>query len=310
MKVAFIDTVHPKLKEALLIQHFEICEWYHLDRAQILNQLSDIKGLVIRSRIKIDRDFLAEAKQLKFIARFGAGMENIDVTYAESLGIQCLNAPEGNKQAVAEHALAMLLSLFNKLPKATQEVKNNIWLREQNRGEELQGKTVGIIGYGNTGSAFAKVLQGFGVKIVAHDKYKTHFGNDYVHEASLEEIKKESDVISLHLPQSEETKNYVNQSFINDCKKPFWLINTARGSCVHTEDLLQALETQKIRGAALDVLEYEKSSFENLNHYPDTLKKLLHRDDVIISPHIAGWSHQSNEKMADILAEKIKAIYY
>jgi D-3-phosphoglycerate dehydrogenase len=308
MKIALLDTVHPSMKLLLEKQGHVVKEYEHLNRNQIIERLQDIDGIVIRSRIKIDREFLEAAYPLKFVARYGAGMENIDLNTAQKLDITCLNAPEGNQQAVAEQAFAMLLSLFNKLPKATAEVKENTWLREENRGDELSGKTVGIIGYGHTGSAFAQVLRGFGVKILAHDTHKTGFGNEWIQEASKQEIQEQAQVISLHLPQAEDTYYYINENFINQCKQAFWLINTARGKCVDTQALLAALESGAIRGACLDVLEYEKSSFESLDQQPEVLQKLLRMPQVMITPHIAGWTHESNEKMAEILVEKISAL--
>ena len=229
-------------------------------------------------------------------------LENIDVNYLQSKNIKCYNAAEGNRQAVAEHALGMLLSLFNNLNKADQEVRNGIWEREGNRGLELSGKTVAIIGYGNNGSAFAEVLQGFDVKILAYDKYL----NDYPHKSSMERIYKEADVVSLHIPLTEETTYLVDDNFINSFEKDIYLINTARGKCTNTKDLVVALENGKIKGACLDVLEYEKTSFENLSKEGLTsdMQYLINSKNTILSPHIAGWTTESNVKIAEVLLNK------
>jgi D-3-phosphoglycerate dehydrogenase len=311
-KVLLIDTVHPLLNEILKSKNI-ICELDNeSSREEILTKINNYIGIVIRSRFKIDKEFLNKAKHLKFIARAGAGMENIDVAYAESLGIKCLHAPEGNKDAVAEHALAMLLMLFNNLKRADSEVRKGIWKREENRGYELKGKTVGIIGYGNMGSAFAQRLIGFDVNILAYDKYKTKFGNQYVKESTLEEIFEKSDVVSLHVPLTEETKYMVNSAFLNSFKKPIYLINTARGKVLNTADLVQAIFNKKVLGACLDVIEYESVSFENIDtaNLPEPFKQLISLENVILSPHIAGWTFESHIKISKVLAEKILNTVY
>lgn len=311
-KVLLIDTVHPLLNEILKTKNI-ICELDNVSsKVEILTKINNYIGIVIRSRFKIDKEFLNKAKHLKFIARAGAGMENIDVAYAESLGIKCLHAPEGNKDAVAEHALAMLLMLFNNLKRADSEVRKGIWKREENRGNELKGKTVGIIGYGNMGSAFAQRLIGFDVKILAYDKYKTKFGNQYVKESTLEEIFEKSDVVSLHVPLTEETKYMVNSAFLNSFKKPIYLINTARGKVLNTADLVQAIFNKKVLGACLDVIEYESVSFENIDtaNFPKPFKQLISLENVILSPHIAGWTFESHIKISKVLAEKILNTVY
>jgi D-3-phosphoglycerate dehydrogenase len=234
-------------------------------------------------------------------------MENIDVAYAESKGIKCLSAPEGNRDAVAEHALGMLLMLFNNLKRADAEVRQGIWRRAENRGIELAGKTIGIIGYGNMGSAFAKRLKGFDCKVLIYDKYKKGFGDEFVTECNMERIYSESDVLSLHVPLTEETKELVNADFIERFRKKIYIINTARGKCLNTTHLVDAMESGKIAGACLDVLEYETVSFENLNvsSLPEPMQYLIKSDKVILSPHIAGWTHESNYKISKILAEKM-----
>lgn len=309
MKVIFIDTVHPVLKEMLEAKGVK-CVMHHQTSQPELEQIvGNYDGIVIRSRIKLNKAFLSKAINLKFIARSGAGMENIDLDYCAQRGIICFNSPEGNRDAVGEQAIGMLLSLFNHLNRCDAEVRNGIWRREENRGIELAGKTVGIIGFGNMGSAFAKKLTGFDCRIIAHDKYKSGFATSIIEEVDVKTLQQESDIISLHLPQSEETNHYFDSSFIAGCVKPFYLINTARGKNVNTADLVDGLKKGKIRGACLDVLEYESSSFENIStsNLPESFQYLLQSDKVILSPHVAGWTVESYIKLSRYLAEKIIA---
>lgn len=310
MHILFIDSNHPLLHETLQ-KAGHVCDLhYHWTREDVLKSIHLYDGVVIRSRIQIDKEFIDKGANLKFIARAGAGMENIDTVYAESKKILCLHAPEGNKDAVAEQAIGMLLSLFNNLFRAHSEVRERKWIREGNRGVELMGKTVGIIGYGNMGSAFAERLKGFGVKVLAYDKYKKGFGNEFVQESSLEQLFSETDVLSLHIPLTEETRYMVNDAFINSFKKNIYIINTARGKCLNTDDLVKNLSSGKVLGACLDVLEYEMSSFENLdsNTLPPSFQYLAQSGKAVLSPHIAGWTQESNEKIAAVLAGKIKNI--
>ena len=303
MKILFIDTVHPFLKQELEKQN-HICDTaYDKSKAEIQEIINNYQGIIIRSRFKIDKEFIDKASNLNFIARAGSGLENIDVEYAESKNINCYNAAEGNRQAVAEHALGMLLSLFNNLNKADQEVRNGIWEREGNRGIEISGKTIGIIGYGNNGSAFADVLKGFRVTVLAYDKYL----NNYPYQSSMEAIYKEADIVSLHVPLTDETTYLVDDEFINRFAKDFYLINTARGKCVNTKQLTTALENGKIKGACLDVLEYEKTSFENLSKggLTEEMQYLIDSNKTILSPHVAGWTAESNVKIAEVLLDKI-----
>ncbi len=302
MKILFIDTVHPFLKQKLEKQNY-ICDTaYDKSKAEIQEIINNYQGIIIRSRFKIDKEFIDCSSNLQFIARAGSGLENIDVEYAESKKIQCYNAPEGNRQAVAEHALGMLLSLFNNLNTADQEVRNGTWERERNRGIELAGKTIGMIGYGNNGSAFSEVLKGFNVKLLVYDKYL----KDYPYKSSMESIYKEADIVSLHIPLTEETTYLVNNNFINSFAKNFYLINTARGKCVNTKNLATALENGKIKGACLDVLECEKTSFENLSNGLTTdMQYLIDSKKTILSPHVAGWTTESNVKIAEVLLDKI-----
>lgn len=321
-KVLLIDHNHHGLAAGLTSLGYECIEGYHWDYETTKKKLPEFVGLVVRSRFKIDATLIEAGEQLEWIGRVGAGMENIDVHYAESKGIACLKAPEGNRNAVAEHALGMLLALFNNLLQADKEVRQGTWIREGNRGYELDGKTIGIIGYGFMGAAFAKKLKGFNVRILAHDKYKKNFlsrevlvANDpdgfSIIEASLAQIQKEAEVISLHLPESPETFHYIDHTFIENCAKPFYLINTARGKNVDTSALLPGLDSGQILGACLDVLEFEKSSFENLFNeqaLPNTLAELLLNERVILSPHIAGWTHESNRKMAETIVQKVQQL--
>ena len=302
MKILFIDTVHPLLKQELEKENHICDSAYNKSKTEIQQIISNYQGIIIRSRFKIDKQFIDCGSNLKFIARAGSGLENIDVEYAENKNIHCYNAAEGNRQAVAEHALGMLLSLFNNLNNADQEVREGKWERERNRGIELAGKTVGIIGYGNNGSAFAEVLKGFNVKILAYDKYLTN----YPQESSMETINKEADIISLHVPLTDETTYLVDDNFIKRFVKNFYLINTARGKCVNTKHLVKALENKKIKGACLDVLEYEKTSFENLSKdgLTSDMQYLMNAQNTILSPHIAGWTAESNVKIAEVLLNK------
>ena len=302
MKILFIDTVHPLLKQELEKENHICDSAYNKSKTEIQQIISNYQGIIIRSRFKIDKQFIDCGSNLKFIARAGSGLENINVEYAENKNIHCYNAAEGNRQAVAEHALGMLLSLFNNLNNADQEVREGKWERERNRGIELAGKTVGIIGYGNNGSAFAEVLKGFNVKILAYDKYLTN----YPQKSSMETINKEADIISLHVPLTDETTYLVDDNFIKRFVKNFYLINTARGKCVNTKNLVKALENKKIKGACLDVLEYEKTSFENLSKdgLTSDMQYLINAQNTILSPHIAGWTAESNVKIAEVLLNK------
>ena len=307
MKILFIDSNHPSLHQTLE-KAGHVCHLhYDWTKEEIIQNIHLYDGIIIRSKIKITKAFLDKATNLKFIARAGAGMENIDVAYAESKGIKCIHAPEGNRDAVGEHALAMLLALFNNVLRADKEVREGKWLREENRGVELMGKTVGIIGYGNMGSAFAERLKGFGVKLLVYDKYKTNFGNECIQESSLERIFDEADIVSLHVPLTAETERMVNDTFINSFRNNIYIINTARGKCLNTDDLVMNLKSGKVLGACLDVLEYEMTSFETLDltMLPEAFQYLTKSDKVILSPHIAGWTIESHRKIAMVLAEKI-----
>lgn len=309
MQILFIDTVHDVLEQRLTQAGYTCIDGTSKSKEELIKELATIDGLVIRSRFRMDEDFLQHAKQLKFIARSGAGMENIDEEYCERRNIVLFNAPEGNRNAVGEHALGMLLSLFNHLNQGDRQIRKGIWDREGNRGVELDGKTVGIIGYGNNGAAFAKKLLGFDVDVLAYDKYKSGYCTSSVKEVSMEEIFEKADVLSLHIPQNEETLGLIDNAFINQFSKSFYLINLSRGKIVRTESLVNAIDNGKILGACLDVLEYEKSSFESIfESQPDPIfKRLLDSDKVLLSPHVGGWTTESYFKLSDVLADKILA---
>lgn len=308
MKILQLDKNHPLIAQQLTEKGFTVDEDHTSTYEEVLQKMKDYEGIIIRSRIPLDQNFLENAAHLKFIARVGAGMENIDGAAAERLGITLISSPEGNRDSVAEHAVGMLLVLMNRLFIAAQEVKNGIWKREENRGDELLGKTFGIIGYGNMGKAVARRLSGFGCRVIFHD-IVPGLADEFAEEVSLAQLQQEADVVSLHLPITPETSYYVDEPFIAAMKKPFYLVNTARGKNVKTKDLVQALKSGKIKGAALDVLEYEKSSFENLEAENEDLQFLLTSEKALVTPHIAGWTVQSKEKLAQIIVDKILLKY-
>lgn len=309
MIILHLDKNHPILIQELAKAGFENREDYSSSKKQIEEQLGEIDGIVIRSRFKVDKEFLDAAENLKFVARVGAGLESIDIAYAANKGVQLFSAPEGNRNAVGEHTLGMLLSLFNKLNLADRSVKSGNWQREEHRGIELDGKTVGIIGYGNMGKAFAKKLAGFDCTVFCYD-IKPDVGDKYATQVSLKTLQEMTEVLSLHTPWTPLTDKMINHEFINEFQHPFWFLNTARGKSVVTKDLVSALKQKKVLGAGLDVLEFEKMSFESLfakdqTGTPEELKELLRLDNVILSPHVAGWTRESKIKLAQTIAEKI-----
>ena len=311
IKILHIDSNNPLLWEQLQQAGFHNEADFISSKEVIEDKIKDYHGIVIRSRFKIDKTFLDKATNLQFIARVGAGLESIDCDYAIARNIALIAAPEGNRNAVAEHALGMILSLFNKLNQADAEIKKGQWNRESNRGHELDGKTVGIIGYGNMGKAFAKKLRGFDVEVICHD-ILPNVGDANAKQVTLEELQQKADVLSLHIPWTPETDKMVNANFIASFSNPFWLINTSRGKNVVTADLVQALESGKILGAGLDVLEYEKLSFETLfndKNTPEAFDYLLKSPKVLLSPHIAGWTFESHERLAQVIVDKIKLLY-
>ncbi|MDH6251356.1 D-3-phosphoglycerate dehydrogenase [Chryseobacterium sp. H1D6B] len=304
MKILLLDKNHPLITDQLSAKGFVLEEDFTSSYDEVCNKIEQYDGIIIRSRIPLDKNFLEKAQNLKFIARVGAGMENIDIPAAEKLGIQLINSPEGNRDSVAEHVVGMLLILMNRLFIASQEVKNGIWKREENRGDELLGKTVGLIGYGNMGKATAKRLSGFGCKVVFHD-ILPGLSDEFASQVSLEKLKDTAEILSLHIPLTEETHYLVDEKFISEMKKNFYFVNTARGKNIETKYLVEGLKSGKVKGACLDVLEYEKASFENLEIENEDLQYLLTSEKVIITPHIAGWTHQSKEKLAQVIVDKI-----
>ncbi|WP_431612234.1 2-hydroxyacid dehydrogenase [Chryseobacterium sp. 'Rf worker isolate 10'] len=306
MKILLLDKNHPLITEQLLAQNFILEEDFTSSYDEVCNKIGNYDGIIIRSRIPLDKNFLEKGKNLKFIARVGAGMENIDIPVAEKLGIQLINSPEGNRDSVAEHMVGMLLVIMNRLFIASQEVKNGIWKREENRGDELLGKTVGLIGYGNMGKATAKRLSGFGCKVIFHD-ILPGLSDENATQVSLEELKEQAQVLSLHIPLTSETHYLIDETFIAEMKNDFYFVNTARGKNVKTKSLVEGLKSGKIKGTCLDVLEYEKSSFENIEVENEDLKYLLDSEKAIVTPHIAGWTHQSKEKLAQFIVDKIVA---
>ena len=308
MKILQLDKNHPLISEQLTAKGFVVEEDHTSTYDEVLEKISDYEGIIIRSRIPLDENFLTKASHLKFIARVGAGMENIDLKIADKLNIKLINSPEGNRDSVAEHVVGMLLILMNRLFIASNEVKNGIWKREENRGDELKGKTVGIIGYGNMGNAFAKRLQGFDVDVIYYDILPNK-GNQYATQVSLEEFFQRAEIVSLHTPQTPETSKMINAQFIHNFQHSFYFVNTARGKSVVTKDLVNAMKMGKVLGAALDVLEFEKSSFEKLivSDLPEEFQYLIQAENVVLAPHIAGWTHQSKVKLAEFIRDKIIA---
>lgn len=309
-KILHLDSNHPLMMEQLDQAGF-INDYDYVSSKQVIEmKMEDYDGIVIRSRFKIDKTFIDASPRLRFIARVGAGLENIDCEYALSKNISLIAAPEGNSSAVGEHAMGMLLSLMNKLSLVDQEVRNGHWIREANRGLEIEGKTVGIIGYGHMGKSFAQRLKGFNCKVICYD-IKAAVGDENATQVTLEELQREIDILSLHIPETPLTINLIDEKFLAALAKPIFLINTARGKSVNTADLVQAMESNKVLGAGLDVLEYEKSSFENLFQeafLPEPLQYLIQSNRVMLSPHIAGWTIESKEKLAQIITDKIIAL--
>jgi D-3-phosphoglycerate dehydrogenase len=309
MKVLHVDRNHPLIIEQFNALGFVNDEDYVSSKEAIEEKIMDYDGLIIRSRFTIDVSFLDKAKNLKFIGRLGAGLENIDTRYAKSLGIFLAAAPEGNRNAVGEHAVGMLLSLLNNLTKTDAAVRNRKWDREGNRGVELEGKVVGIIGYGNMGKAFAKKLKGFDVDEVICYDIEGGVEDENARQVGIMELHQRTDVLSLHVPQTTSTIGMINSEFLNKFHKNIWIINTARGKCIKTADLVGALKSGKVLGAGLDVLEYEKSSFENMftgDGLPEAFEYLTKAENVILSPHVAGWTVESKIKLAQTVVDKIK----
>lgn len=310
MRILHIDQNHPLLLSQLQAAGHQNVEAYALSKEAVMQVIADYDGIVIRSRFKIDAAFLEKASHLKFIARVGAGLESIDVAQAEAKGIELISAPEGNRNAVGEHAMGMLLCLMNHLRNAHNDILTGAWNREKHRGTEIEGKTVGIIGYGNMGKAFAKKLSGFDCEVLCYD-ILTDVGDQYARQVSLSELQRKATIVSLHTPWTPQTNRMIDSTFINGFAQPFYFINTARGKSVVTEDLVAAIEKGQILGAGLDVLEYENLSFESLftgeKDMPAALKYLTSSSKVLLSPHIAGWTVESKLKLAQTIVDKIIA---
>ena len=306
-RILITDDVHPLLYEALSKDGYEVNFQPEIKPDEVLAIIHDYTGLIVNSKVYVGKEMMDRAKKLKFVCRAGSGLEVIDLNYAKEKGIAAFNSPEGNRNAVAEHALGMLLNLMNHISRADAEVRQYQWNREENRGNELWGKTVGLIAFGNTAQAFAKLLHGFDVNILAYDKYYQRFSYEYITESSLEQIFEEADVLSLHLPLTEETKYMIDYKFLSSFKKPYWFINTSRGRVLHTAALIKCLNEGKIIGAALDVLENEKLDKLSIAENKD-FGELITDKRVLLTPHIAGWTHESKRKIAEVLLEKIRAL--
>lgn len=306
MKVLIVDDLHPIFKEKAEALGYEVDDKPEITRAETLDVVKHYDGIAVRTKFRIDEELLAVAAKLKFVARAGAGLDNIDIDIAKERGIALLAANEGNMDAVGEHAVGLLLSLMNNFRKADIEIRKGIWDREGNRGYELRGKTVGIIGYGFMGQSFARKLSGFGVNVIAYDKYKTGFSDEFAKEVSMEEIVKHSDVLSLHIPLTKETRQMVNEEYFFHFKKPIFLLNTARGEIVNTQSVLNSIAKGKILGAGLDVLETEKFPSLAEQQWYEALKN---NEKVILTPHVAGWTFDSYRKISEVLAQKLSEIY-
>ena len=310
-RILLIDRPHAFLIEALQSWGAEISLHYETPREELLRLLPDFDGVVMRSRLRADAEFLQQGSRLRFLAREGVGVEHIDLDCAAQLGIEVITSPEGSRNTVAEHTLGLLLSLMNHLARADRQIRQGEWLREPNRGYEIFGKTVGILGYGNMGSAFAQRLAGFGCRVIAYDKYKTGYGDAFAEAVDLPTLQGESDILSLHIPYMPSNHYFVNDAFLSAFPKKIFIVNTARGTVLETESLVRHLQNGHVLGAALDVLEYEETSFEFLNFpaLPADFQYLRHAENVVLSPHIAGWSFESKLGHAQVLAEKIRNFY-
>ncbi len=302
-KLLFVDETHKVLKESFEKLGFQ-CD-LKPDILKMDAPLDDYLGIIVRSK-KITRTVLLRAKNLKFVGRVGAGMENIDLDFAEKREVKCFNAPEGSRDAVGEHTVSLLLAVMNKIVSADAEVRTGIWNRNGNWGREVKGKTIGIIGYGNMGSSFAEKISGFGATVIAYDKYKFDYSSAFVTETDLKTVFEQSDILSLHVPITEETRFMVDDIFLQHFRKPIFLLNTARGEVLKTTDLVKHLKSGKVLGAGLDVLEYEKHAFEKLENLPEDFNYLSQAKNVVLSPHVAGWTDESYRKLAEVLFGKIK----
>ena len=308
MKILHLDKNHDSLVNELKSSGYMNVEAYKMELTEVKSIIDQFDGIIIRSRFKIDPDFLKNGRKIKFIARVGSGLENIDVKYLKKRGIKLISAPEGNSNAVGEHAVGLILSLLNKLNLANDSVKNKLWIRDKFRGYEIENKTIGIIGYGNTGRSLAKKLTGFNVKEIIFYDIKSKPKDSIARQVTIEELQKKSNILSIHTPQNKLSIGMIDKDFIQKMKNPFWLVNTARGSAIKTKDLIYGIQNGKILGAGLDVLEYEKKTFENTFH--DKINQdfidLIKNEKIILTPHIAGWTYESHSKLAKIIVQKIQ----
>lgn len=303
-KVIITGKAHPFLTDQLALKGYEVIDASAITRLDLLQSLNDVVGLVVTTRINVDKELLDNAPDLKWVGRLGSGMEQIDVVYATEKGVQCVSSPEGNRNAVAEHNLGLLLNLLNKISSANEEVKQGLWKRDENRGTELKGKTIGIVGFGHTGSSFASLLQPFDVTVLAYDKFKFGFGNGYIKEANLEQIGKYADVVSFHVPLTKDTYQMADADFFKSLKRSPVLLNTSRGNVIQLEALMDALSGNVISAAGLDVLPNEDLSSYTAKE-KQQLDWLLRQPNVMITPHIAGYTHEASYKMAEILLQKL-----
>ncbi|MEM1120905.1 MAG: NAD(P)-dependent oxidoreductase [Bacteroidota bacterium] len=304
--------IHPFLAKSLEKIGYECHFDYTSSKTEIEEKIAGYYGVVMKSRFRADKTFFKAAKNLAFLARVGVGFEHIDVKYAKKKGIEIILSPEGSREAVGEHTMGLLLCLLNNLHKGDREIRDGKWIREPNRGVEIKGKKVGIIGFGNMGKSFAKRLGGFGAKVMAYDKYKEDYGKKYAKEVSLKTIFKESDIVSLHIPYDEHNHYFVDKAFLKKFKKPIYLINTARGLVLNTKDVVRAMQKGKVLGVGLDVIEYEEQSFEAFKgkELPEPFQYLIQADNAVLSPHIAGWTMESKLKHAETIVQKIKQLEY
>lgn len=310
-KILFLNAAHPVLRQRLEAYGFVCEEDFESDERELEEKIGAYDAIVLRSRVSVGRALIDRAARLKCIAREGVGLEHIDVEYAGSKGIAVLTSPEGSRDTVGEHALGLLLSLLNNLSRADRQIRQGQWIREGNRGVEIKGKTVGILGYGNMGGALARKLQGFEARVIAYDKFKTGYGDAFAREVSLEQLWEETDLFSIHIPYMPSNHYFINYDFLERFRKPVYLVNTARGLVLDTAGLVAQMEKGKVLGAALDVVEYEETSFENFRplEAPAPMQYLLNAPNVVLSPHIAGWSFESKLGHAEVLAEKIKKLF-
>lgn len=309
MRILIVDDVHEIFHQLMKANGHEVIEAFHLSKKELMEEIPNYDALVVRSKFFIDSEIIDTMRKDFIVARAGAGMDNIDEEYALKKGVKLLNAPEGNRDAVAEHVVGMLLNFARNISKSDSEIRNGIWLREENRGFELNGKTLGIIGYGNTGKTLARKVAGFGMKVIAYDKYLSNFSDDYASQVTINELKKQADIISVHIPLTSETSHSINKDFFNSLTKKVFIINSSRGKVTKTSDLLEAIKSGKVLGAALDVLENEQ--FNNLQRSDlEWYNELIKSDRVVLTSHIAGWTTESYYKIAEVLAQKLLKQYY